>query len=191
MILQTDGDELQVLKPIENESFRKSEIGRNVERKFGLEDIYEAVEKSKATIYGIIPGIRLLGLPKQAQIERTQQTFKGFQQAARNRTIFATAPLPPIAASKIEVSMQHMIKQQATLASVALKSGGYTSFLETPEDADGIYTDILKVINNRYIIGYYSTNQDLSKKHRKVKVEIKGHPEFKILGKTSYVASEQ
>ena len=143
VILQTDGDELQVLKPMEDEVLRNSRMGQGVERKFGLEDIYEAVEKSKATIYGIIPGIKMLG------------------------------------------------KRQTILSSITVKSGGYTSFLETPENADSIYSDILKVINNRYIIGYYSTNQERNERRRKVKVEIKGHPEFKILGRTSYIVAEQ
>ena len=39
-------------------------------RQFSLDDVYKAAEKSRATIYTIIPGYKLFGLSQAQQIER-------------------------------------------------------------------------------------------------------------------------
>ena len=67
-------------------------------------------------------------------------------------------------------------------------TGGWTSFLEKPEDADAVYRRILADINSRYVIGYYPTNKELDRKLTQVKVEVREHPEYVLQGRRSYFA---
>jgi hypothetical protein len=77
---------------------------------------------------------------------------------------------------------------QEALAGVAPLSGGWTEFLEQPSQAQGIYARILSDISQRYIVGYYPTNKERDGKRRKINFEVKGHPEYTILGRRSYYA---
>ena len=74
---------------------------------------------------------------------------------------------------------------QEALAGVAPLSGGWTEFLEQPSQAQGIYSRILSDISQRYIVGYYPTNKERDGKRRKINFEVKGHPEYTILGRRS------
>lgn len=67
-------------------------------------------------------------------------------------------------------------------------TGGWTEFLETPEQADAIYSRIFSDINQRYIVGYYPTNKERDGTSRKIDFQVKGHPEYQILGRRSYFA---
>jgi len=77
---------------------------------------------------------------------------------------------------------------QTALAALAPRTGGWTEFLETPEQADGIYNRVLADINHRYIVGYYPTNKEHDGSRRKIKFEIKSHPDYSVLGRTAYYA---
>ena len=63
-----------------------------------------------------------------------------------------------------------------------------TEFLETPDQADQIYARIFSDINQRYIVGYYPTNKERDGKRRKIDFKVKGHPDYQIFGRRSYVA---
>jgi hypothetical protein len=78
---------------------------------------------------------------------------------------------------------------QEFMSDLSQKTGGWLEFLEEPEQADGIYNRILSELNTRYIIGYLPTNEAKDGKRRKVKIEVKNHPEYKVLGKTTYTAA--
>ena len=82
------------------------------------------------------------------------------------------------------------IKVQASLAVVPTISGGWTAFLEDPSQADEIYSRIFSDINRRYIVGYYPTNKEHDGKRRKVNVEVRGHPEYMVMGRKSYYAHD-
>ena len=79
-------------------------------------------------------------------------------------------------------------KSQEALAAIAPSTGGWTEFLEAPEDAEGIYNRILNDINHRYIVGYYSKNKTHDGAQRKIKFQICQHPEYHILARASYYA---
>jgi len=76
------------------------------------------------------------------------------------------------------------------LFAIAKLSGGYTDFLEKPEDAENVYSNIFKVINNRYLIGYYPTNKERDGKRRNVKIEVRNYPEYTVTGRTGYFVSQ-
>ena len=74
---------------------------------------------------------------------------------------------------------------------VAPLTGGWTEFLQKPEEADAIYSRIFSDINQRYIVGYYPTNKERDGKRRKIDFSVKGHPEYQIYGRRSYFAPSQ
>jgi hypothetical protein len=43
-------------------------------------------------------------------------------------------------------------------------------------------------MNQRYLIGYYPTNLEQDGKRRDVKIEVKGHPDYIVVGRKSYFA---
>jgi hypothetical protein len=65
-------------------------------------------------------------------------------------------------------------------------SGCQAAFVEKPEDAEGVYTDVFKLISNRYLIGYYPSNRQADGKRRSVTVEVRGHPEYVVTGRKAY-----
>jgi hypothetical protein len=74
------------------------------------------------------------------------------------------------------------------LAAAGAAIGGWTAYLEKPEDAPEIYGRILDDINSRYILGYYPSDKTRDGKRRQVQVEVRGHPEYAITGRKSYFA---
>jgi VWFA-related protein len=217
IILQTDGDEAIFLRDsiigpylptnLPPDQMKEAEVrARAVEqyqrdnlREFSLKDVYQATEKSRATIYTVIPGFRLMGLSPDEQVlqmkaaseqklsawantygnKRTAQMRKN-EEERWNRT-------PP---EEQRYNIDTEVKLQSALAEVSNLTGGWTSFLEQPEQADEIYSRILSDINRRYVVGYYSTNKEHDGKRRRVNVEVRGHPEYTVLGRKSYLAPE-
>ena len=87
----------------------------------------------------------------------------------------------------LKARTESFYQQQLAITELAKFTGGWTGYLEQPEQADKIYSGILSGINRRYVIGYYPTNQESDGKRRKVKTEVNGHPEYKILGRKTYI----
>ena len=215
IIFQTDGDEAALLRnpitvrqvpPNLPEDLRKEAERalsnwqtdqRNKPREFSLNDVYRAVETSRAIIYTVIPGFQLLGLSLEEQIakmkaeqERTLQSWNArlpdhFRTDVLKREQDRWARTPP-EARRYEVGEE--IKVQASLAVVATISGGWTAFLEEPSQADEIYSRIFSDINRRYVVGYYPTNKEHNGKRRKISIEVRGHPEYLLMGRKSYYA---
>ena len=215
VIFQTDGDEAYSLRNpviemtlpegLDGEALEalKSNIARlqalSVKNRteFSLDDLYHAVERSRATVYTVIPGMKLLGLSRESQLAKimadqaTQLTelLKKLSPDRRDRMKEQLSKRD----EKNELirliwQAQQGEKLQSVLASVAGLTGGWTEFLETPEQADAIYSRIFSDINQRYLVGYYPTNKDHDGKRRKIDFEVKGHPDYQIYGRRSYFA---
>jgi VWFA-related protein len=214
IIFQTDGDQLGHLRdpvvglemPPDLPQSLKEEMLRTRQAvpyepnsvDFTLFDLYRTVEKSRATVYTVIPGYRLLGKSQEEQIEimkkvnetwlvrqgkwsrEDQEKYKAMKDKWR---IFSPANL---AASARENSTI-----QQALNGVASRAGGWTEFLEKPEEADAIYNRILVDINHRYIIGYYPTNKAHDGTKRRIKFAVKDHPEYHVVGRNYYFSPTQ
>ncbi|MDQ3254422.1 MAG: VWA domain-containing protein, partial [Acidobacteriota bacterium] len=186
IIFQTDGDELGRLKG--NEPPNRHIAKRN----FSFDDVLTAAEKSRATIYTIIPGIRFIGLSSDEQLKRAKVDLE-------NR-IEAHATAHKMAASKSNQSVmserfldgyvRFMLRTQLAIAGIAKFTGGWVDYLEQPEQANEIYSRIFTGINSRYVIGYYPTNRTRDGKQRKVKIEVRGHSEYIIWGRKTYFAPD-
>ena len=211
VIFQTDGDEAVFLRnPIvshvvppglEGEDLAKAqkdveELNKDVHkqvREFSLDDVYRTAERSRATVYTVIPGPKLLGFTPKEQMEKVRMD-------EQMRVAEMMASLPPEDRGKFMIGMalnrhvwtqndgRHLAKLQTALAAVAPLTGGWTEHLERPEEADRIYARIFSDINQRYIVGYYPTNKDRDGKRRTMDFKVKGHPEYVVYGRRSYFA---
>lgn len=208
IIFQTDGDELSLLRdPIITPSIppnlppdmqamwlknlpRWQQYNREHMREFSLSDIYKAAENSRATIYTVIPGFRLIGREPEEQLE--------LYKADRERHLSAIG-MPEVKEDS-ESSFKRMpveairhwieerVRVQMALGRVATVTGGWTDYLEEPSQAAAIYSRIFSDINHRYVIGYYPANKEHDGKRRKVSIEVRGHPEYVVWGRKAYYA---
>jgi len=167
------------------------------ETQFSLEDLYRVVERQRATLYTVIPGVRFWGLPLDEQVRKWNPAqlaqapgWMGHLSAKkreelRNRIEKENQHIDPIV---VETNVDLISKEQAILASIASVSGGWSDNLEVPEQADAIYSRIFSDINQRYIVGYYPTNKERDGKRRNIEFKVKGHTEYKVYGRFSYFA---
>lgn len=218
IIFQTDGDEALFLRNpvvtmtlpegLEGDALEKAQkeielYKRNFQdnvTEFSLDDLYRAVERSRATVYTVIPGIKLLGLTPEKQLEKSYtalqwQQFESLNEQPMDRRQEYKAQLKKEQKDFDFVSfrarVERTVKMQEALSGVAGLTGGWTEFLQRPQQADEIYTRIFSDINERYIVGYYPTNKERDGKRRKIDFAVKGHPEYQIYGRRSYFAPSQ
>ncbi len=215
IVFQTDGDELEflrnsvivhevpsglppeILREVQEEVEQKRRLQRSLMTEFSLDDVYRAAERSRATIYSIIPRTRLLDLTQDEQIkrlaaedsrsvatwseassEKMRNSFKVLEEQRRKRLT------PEILQARIDQEL----KIQRSLVDLAKMSGGWAEFLETKSQTTSIYNRILADLNLRYIIGYYPSNKTHDGKKRQITIEVKGHPEYIISSRKSYYA---
>ncbi|HXG84844.1 MAG TPA: VWA domain-containing protein [Pyrinomonadaceae bacterium] len=159
------------------------------ERGYGFRDVLDRIEKSRATIYSIIPDMRFVGLPREEQLKRGRISVEEWMRRAVRTTDLLR--INRVAVESQEDEADGRIISQSGMMQIAALSGGLTNFIEQPKDAEKVYNDIFTIINNRYTVGYYSPSEQRDGKPRSVKIEVRGHPEYKIIGRNSYVAPEQ
>lgn len=215
IVFQTDGDELEYLRnpiitptvPPDLPPDLREEVQREVEQRkklqtvsiteFSLDDVYREIEKSRATIYTIIPGIRLLGLSHDEQLRRLRskddKTVATWEEATPSKTKEVSEAREEqrrkrLLPQMLEATLDEELKVQSTLFEVAKTSGGWAEFLEAQSQATAIYARILADLNERYIVGYYPTNKERDGRRRQINIEVKGHPEYVISGRKSYYA---
>ena len=218
IVFQTDGDEAEYLRnsiivptvppnlPLELRAQVQEEIEQRKKfqqasmTEFSLDDVYRAVEKSRATIYTVVPGFRLIGLTPEQQMQRVKADDERriaewlATVGPKVRQAFLAREEERAKKITIEILRQRVeenVKVQAALAEVATLAGGWTEFLESPSQAQAIYSRIFSDINQRYIVGYYPSNKERDGKRRKIEFSVKGHPEYQILGRRSYYAPGQ
>ena len=174
---------------------------------YDLNTVYSEVEKSRVKIYTVIPNIRLIDVPED-EIAKRLELMAERQRLARAKykdMWFGMERLPPKPSTNstpsvsfklpehlrqtfFERAKNNFIKGQTAAARVADLTGGWTSFLESEEQASEVYRRILEDINHRYIVSYYPTNKTFDGKLRKVRIEVRGHPEYVVEGRTGYYA---
>ncbi|HKC89439.1 MAG TPA: VWA domain-containing protein [Blastocatellia bacterium] len=190
IIFQTDGDELGMLRNAADPPPSVSDSSRFHGRfkEYSLEDIYTAAEKTRTTVYVVIPGIKFVGIPPDERLERTRTLF---EKLFKTRTGGVWRPQAPAFEDYLQRRAQTLLRQQLALAGVAKLTGGWAEYLEEPEQAAGIYDRIFAGIERRYILTYYPTNTRRDGKLRRVEIKVRNHPEYVILGKKSYYAESQ
>lgn len=186
IFFQTDGDEYYALKggrPLAPDSPIK-------QRNFSFEDILAAAEKSRATIYTIMPGMKYVGLSASEQIAKAKKEYALRMQAYA--VIGKALPLinenPEFRERMLRIVVNSSLNRLPYLNNLSKSTGGWTSILENPEQAGNIYAQILSLINRRYVLGYYPTNETRDGKRRDVKIEVRNHPEYTVWAHKSYFA---
>ncbi|HEX7721540.1 MAG TPA: VWA domain-containing protein [Pyrinomonadaceae bacterium] len=174
VIFQTDGDELFCLKPSNPpllsipDAYLPPWSTTIAPASFSLRDLYQAIEKSRALVYTVIPGVRVSGPATANEPEWSMSP--------------ASAPGTRVRTPLTET------RSWFQLAAAGAAIGGWTSYMETPKQAPDIYRSILGDLNQRYVIGYYPTNKAHDGSQRQVVVEVRGHPEYSVTGRKSYIA---
>jgi len=187
IIFQTDGDQLDSVQPHTRSS---PYIVRKI---FTLEEISTAAEKARATIYSIIPGVRLIGLSEGEQLEKMRIDWQHRRETdaeLRRRNNQPASSMTPPEDRFLSKQVTTWLRLQLALFAIAKDTGGWTDYLEQPEQANEVYTRILNDMNRRYIVGYYPTNRTRDGKRRRVSIEVRGHPEYIILGRKTYFSRE-
>lgn len=196
VVFQGDGTEIIWLKPdedsphpVSHSTLEKSGLrysGREYLWKIGFSDVKEAIERSRATVYSVIVGRRFLGLSKEERLAQARitvaETSRAFGRSERE--------LPAIVKEYQWAEAERKTAGQAAMFKTAELSGGYADFIERPEDAENVYSNIFTVIENRYLIGYYPTNRNRDGKRREVRIEVRNHPEYTVTGRKAYILSQ-
>jgi len=172
VIFQTDGDELFSLRPSVPSPFgipASSSFGPGQKESFSLLDVYHAIEKSRASVYTVIPSQGLIEAQNDRELKPVAEVFRKL---------------------KPDYVEWAALRRWEQLAAAGAAIGGWTAYLEKPKDAMDIYGRILDDINTRYLLGYYPTNKLRDGKRRTVMVEVKGHPEYSVSGRKSYIAPD-
>jgi VWFA-related protein len=168
VIFQTDGDQTFALQPSSPSMFDMpyAPIPYALREHFSLRDLYYTIERSRASVYTVIPGTSHLDDVDRRELPTLQPS-----------TGQPGIVIKPFATNYVKW-------QQMAAAGAAI--GGWTAYLQKPEDAPGIYDRILNDINSRYILGYYPSDKSRDGKRRQVQVEVRGHPEYTVSGRKSY-----
>jgi len=186
VIFQTDGDQLEALGAAAPPELRPYVPAR----KFAFEDLLTAAERARVTIYSIIPGIRFAGLSGLELLDHARRDWENRLKA--NAQLHPTAKLPEPTMTPPDEALQRMAEHWTRLhlgvVGVAKVTGGWAQYLEQPEQAERLYAQILDDINQRYVLAYYPTNRKRDGMRRKVSIEVRGHPEYVIVGRKSYFA---
>ena len=219
IVFQTDGDEIEYLRnsvivhevppnlpaelqrEVQEEIEQKKKLQRAGMTEFSLDDVYRAVERSRATIYTIIPRTRLIGFTQDEQIqrltaedERVVATWTGATSSTKLRSIFQARQeerQKKLTKEIWQARLDQELKVQEALVELEKLSGGWAEFLETRSQAAEIYNRIVQDLNQRYIVGYYPTNKAHDGKRRRISIAVKGHPEYVITSRASYFAPRQ
>jgi VWFA-related protein len=194
IIFQTDGDELGFLRdasvpvyeplgvtPKQFQAMRARDAPRR--QQFSIADVFKTAERSRATVYTVIPGIRLIGLEPGEEPAKE----KALRQAHAG-SLGGNAYSDALRDHYIEYLIRHWPQHQLALYGLSKLTGGWTKFLEEPSQAAGIYADIFNDIGSRYVVGFYPTNKERDGKRRRVQIEVRGHPEYTVWGRKSYYA---
>ena len=179
IIFQTDGDELEILPPVRTPYYA------NLARPFSLKDVYAQAEKSRATIYSVIPGLRFAGLSEREQMNQAKKSLTSERQ--NDPKVVSRMWERGTLSGAAKMLIERRVRWQQAVAGVAELTGGRTEFLEDPTEAREIYSRILAGINRRYVMGYYPTNKTRDGKRRTVRIEVHGHPEYVVWGRKSYL----
>ena len=192
IIFQTDGDQLDDLsgrpRPTMLEPYVPSVT-------FTFEDLVATADSSRATIYSIIPGVPFVGLSVDDQLKNARVDWENRQKAYAELRRLNNLPtqnsgLRMPSDSALMRTAEIWYRLHLALASLAKGTGAWADYLEQPEQANELYTRVLDDINRRYVIGYYPTNRTRDGKRRKVSIEVRGHPEYIVVGRKTYFAPQ-
>jgi len=189
VIFQTDGGELDALGQVPPPWLRPYMPAK----KFSFEDLLTAAERARVTIYSIIPGVSMLGLSGEELLKRSRLDWENRMKSQELFWRLWNLPARPANPPTDEILRRNAARWSHLhfgVVQIAKATGGWADYLERPEQADGLYAHVLNDINQRYVIAYYPKNRVHDGERRRVSFEVRGHPEYIILGRRSYFAPQ-
>ena len=205
VVFQTQGTEAHILQnpilmppiPTNLNAELKAEMGRaqkhhqdymrRNKREFSLNDVYRTAETSRATIYTVVPGFRLIGLSLDEQITQMRAwndrviSLPWMTQQARKENLNLPQDI-------LQWEAEDTVTLQSALAVLSTITGGWIEFLNQTSQAPEIYSRIVSDMSERYLVGYYSTNKTHDGKRRKISITIRNHPDYVVMGRKAYYA---
>jgi VWFA-related protein len=160
-----------------------------------------SLNEKKVLVY-FASGLRLNGVDNQAQMQATTNAAIRANVAfftVDARGLVASAPLGDAtrgspgglgmySGSSAMASTNNLIRSQDTLYALAKDTGG-KALLDNNDLSMGVI-QAEKSISSYYIIGYYSKNEALDGKFRRIKITLNGHPDAKIDFRQGYWAGK-
>lgn len=190
IIFQTDGDELGALmNGRRKEALKFTPPSKDdLPKDYSIDDLFNAAERSRVTIYSIIPGVRFIGFSEEEQRARAKLEFEKMIQTNQRAT-------PPNSVKLDDRFFSNrariFLEWQLALANLAKITGGWADYLEEPGQAEAVYNRIFTGIEKRYILSYYPTNEARDGKLRKVEIKIRNHDKYTVWGRNSYYVSKK
>lgn len=177
VIFQADGGETLYLR---DQSLADAPVPPPA-RTISLADVLAAVTSSRATIYSVIPDHQYIGLPPEQQIKTARQSMKDQIRhlPESQQDLFLSTP-------RLRNIIDSAVIAQKALMQVASLSGGWTSFLERPDQAVPIFSRILADANQRYVLAYRVPDKTRDGRLRSVHIQVRDHPEYRVQGRQSY-----
>jgi hypothetical protein len=188
IIFQTDGDQIDALGQLPPVWLRPY-----IPTKFSFENLLTAAERARVTIYSIIPGVPMIGFSGEELLKQSRLDWENRMKAQEELWRLRNLPARPMNPPTDEFLLRNAARWSHLhlgVVQLAKATGGWADYLEKPEQADGLYAHVLNDINQRYIISYYPKNRVRDGKRRKISFEVRGHPEYTILGRRSYFAPQ-
>ena len=187
IVFQTDGDEALRLRDQDHarETFYP-ETRIPVSGEFGLMDVVNKARRIHSTIYSIVPGENLIYVDEKQSHQNGQKMYQEALDAYKR-----SGDLRVVPEETLEKFVGLRMLGQLAASVVANATGGRTEFLTSPDKSSEVYGKIISDINNGYSIGYYPSNTTRDGKRRSVKIEVRGHPEYTVLGRDSYYAASK
>jgi hypothetical protein len=191
VIFQTDGDELASLHDSPAPGFPPSDVAPEAfkaaflatQREFSIADVFREAERSRATVYTVVPGVRFIGLKPGEEKEKEKSLRRELDKDSALGSLYV-----PARERWLQETIRVTQQQQTALDELSKLTGGWTKFLEEPSQAARIYASILSDIGQRYVVGFYPTNKARDGKRRRVQIEVRGHPEYTVWGRKAYYA---
>lgn len=159
------------------------------------------LNEKKVLVY-FASGMQLNGVDNQAQLQATTNAAiranvvlytvdaRGLVASAPmgDATVGSAGGMGMYSGGGAVAFTSRLIKSQDTLYALAKDTGG-KALLDNNDLAQGVI-QAQQSISSYYIIGYYSANQNLDGKFRRIKITLNGHPEAKLDFRQGYWAGK-
>jgi hypothetical protein len=186
IVFQTDGDQLS---DFTGYGFNGNEMTGSITDTSAFRRLLSAVEETGATVYSIAPGPSYV---TKSRGELMKNAASDLTQALKTRALLKKTAFDEnnlkITWNAIAVWAKSRRRDASAMEYLSLRSGGGLDQLASPDEADAVYSRIFTKMNQRYVIGYYPTNQARDGTQRKIKITVRDHSDYKILGRKSYIA---
>jgi VWFA-related protein len=176
VILQTDGDELSMLR-----SHRVRGVAN-----FSVDDIIDAAERKGVTVYTVFTGARLGDISKREMVDHTRREIA--DQILALTAAGKTAKAPKLSYDYLLARAERLVAEEVAVGSLAERTGGIAQSLELPEQAAAVYERILTDIGRRYLVGYYPAERSDGSDIREVRITVKNKGSYRVVGGRTYVA---